>query len=637
MPRTHTTVWCCAAVATLIAVPARADGELDTTFGTNGVAILALPVQDISTIGGTTETVGMTASVSVARLSPAGTILGSPLISPQSVITRPTALVRNGITGDIWAAGYRAKKFCLFPSPTGCRGTAYTYTAQFARFSATGALIASYEGGDCVGTKMLVDQNGPIAVCVSQPFRRASQVVRLNTEGDQLALTVSAAFSDRSADALLRDGSSGAYYIGGYACSVVQCKDAQYVMRLSAASLVLDPSYGAWGVAQVLSLPIGDVGGMALDDSARIVIGGSYGASRPGYEGQLFRSGYLARLTGAGLLDPTFSAGGVVQGLPESVIDVTTDVDSKVYALGETLLRRFNVDGDRDSRFASSANAQNLTGGSWRSMRFADSSRSSAYLLGSTVSGASMVAKVLLNSGFAPRLTHTTLRASPTETSSGQAVTFTATVTGSDPTGSVMFMDGTELMTDPVTLSSSTATYSTSALAPGSHNISAVYDGDSSNGASASPPVAETVYVLPVASTTALSSSPATINVGEAATFTATVTGFNPTGTVTFIDGSATLGNPIELSSGSASLTTTALAAGTHSVAASYSGDAANAGSTSAAVTETVTAYATSGGSGGGSVTWIDLVTVLLLALARLAAPGRQAPASSLVAELPGG
>src|SRR5215469_4409475 len=165
MPRTHTTVWCCAAVATLIAVPARADGELDTTFGTNGVAILALPVQDISKIGGTTEAVGIRGSVSIVRLSPAGTILGSPLISPQSVITRPTALVRNGITGDIWAAGYRAKKFCLFPSPTGCRGTAYTYAAQCARFSATGALIASYEGGNCVGTKMLVDKDGPIAVC----------------------------------------------------------------------------------------------------------------------------------------------------------------------------------------------------------------------------------------------------------------------------------------------------------------------------------------------------------------------------------------------------------------------------------------------------------------------------------------
>jgi hypothetical protein len=697
------------AAATLAAMPVWADGELDKSFGTNGVAILTLPVQDISTMGGITEAVGMGTRLSVVRLSPTGTVMGSPQISPQNEITALTALVRDSVTGDIWAAGYRAKKFCLFPSPTGCRGTAYTYTAQFARFSATGALIASYEGGNCVGTKIHVDQNGPIAVCVSQPYVRELHVVRLNTEGGQLNLTVSAAFSDRSASALLRDGSSGAYYIGGYACNGFQCKDAQYVMRLEADSLAPDTSYAASGVAQVLSLPIGDVLGMALDNSARIVLGGSYGASRPGYDGQLFRSGYLARLTGTGVLDPTFGAGGVVQGLPDRVIDVATDVDSKVYALDATVLRRFNIDGGRDSRFASGANAQNFTGGSWRSMRFADSSRSSAYLLGSTASGASMVAKVLLKSSFVPYLSHTTLRPSETKLSSGQAVTFTATVTGSDPTGSVMFMDGTELLTDPITLTSGTATYSTSALAPGSHSISAVYDGDSNNGASASPTVAETVYVLPVASTTALSSSAATITSGEAATFTATVTGFNPTGTVTFTDGSATLGNPIELSSGSASLTTTALAAGTHSIAAvyggdtanaasasqpvieavkaltrialatsaativqgesitltatvtgstptgtvafmdgsgslgapvglsagsarlataglavgshsiiaTYSGDAANAGSTSPAVTETVTTHATSGGSGGGSVTWIDLVTVLLLALAR--------------------
>jgi hypothetical protein len=117
MPRTRTTVWCCAAVASLIAVPARADGELDTTFGTNGVAILALPVQDISTIGGTTEAVGITGSVSVVRLSPAGTVMGSPQISLQSVITRLTALVRDSVTGDIWAAGYRAKKNLLVSQP----------------------------------------------------------------------------------------------------------------------------------------------------------------------------------------------------------------------------------------------------------------------------------------------------------------------------------------------------------------------------------------------------------------------------------------------------------------------------------------------------------------------------------------
>ena len=43
MPRTHPAVWCCAAVASLIAVPAWADGELDMSFGTNGVVKLDFP------------------------------------------------------------------------------------------------------------------------------------------------------------------------------------------------------------------------------------------------------------------------------------------------------------------------------------------------------------------------------------------------------------------------------------------------------------------------------------------------------------------------------------------------------------------------------------------------------------------
>ena len=619
------------AVATLTAMPAWADGELDASFGTNGVATLAVPVQDISTINGTIEAAGIWTglaggSVAVVRLSPAGTVMGSPQISHQSAITSLTALVRDGVTGDIWAAGYRTRENCHV-GPV-CIALS---TPQFARFSATGALIASYEGGNCVGKKMLVDESGPIAVCVTVS---SFAEVRLNTQGSQLALTTSAAFSSRSAGALLRDSSSGAYYIGGYACSVSQCKDAQYVMRLDASLLVPDPSYGVSGVAQVLSLPIGDVQGMAPDNSARIVVGGGYGASRPGFEGQLFTSGYLARLTGTGLLDPTFRAGGVVQGLPEPVIDLATDVDSAVYALGATQLRRFNVDGDRDPRFASSANAQNLTGGSWTSMRFADSSRSSAYLLGSTASGASMVAKVLLNSGFVPYFTHTALRASATEVSRGQAITFTATVTGSarsTPTGSVVFMDGTELLTDPVTLISGTATYSTSALAPGSHSISAVYDGDSNNGPGASRTVTETVYKLPVASTTVVSTSAAKITVGDAVTFAATVAGFNPTGTITFTDGSVTLGSPVTLSSGSAWLTTSALGAGTHSITAAYSGDAANAASASAAVVETVNAQPASGGGansgvgGGGSVTWADLVAALLVALGRSRCTGREA------------
>jgi hypothetical protein len=78
------------------------------------------------------------------------------------------------------------------------------------------------------------------------------------------------------------------------------------------------------------------------------------------------------------------------------------------------------------------------------------------------------------------------------------------------------------------------------------------------------------------------------------------VTGLNPTGTVTFTDGSRTLGAPTNLSAGSARLTTAGLAVGSHSISAAYSGDSNNAASTSPVVAETVNAVTMDHGGSGG-------------------------------------
>jgi hypothetical protein len=85
--------------------------------------------------------------------------------------------------------------------------------------------------------------------------------------------------------------------------------------------------------------------------------------------------------------------------------------------------------------------------------------------------------------------------------------------------------------------------------------------------------------------TTALTSSPNPTNCGQAVTFTATVTsqGFKstPTGTVSFYDGTTNIGNSNLNSSGVATLTTSTLAVGTHSMTATYNGDSNFASSTS--------------------------------------------------------
>lgn len=88
---------------------------------------------------------------------------------------------------------------------------------------------------------------------------------------------------------------------------------------------------------------------------------------------------------------------------------------------------------------------------------------------------------------------------------------------------------------------------------------------------------------------TTVSSSKNPTNVGESVTFTASVTPSAATGTVTFFDGTTSLGTA-QLSGGMATLPTTALAAGSHSISASYSGDATYSGSTSTAITQTVNA-----------------------------------------------
>jgi uncharacterized repeat protein (TIGR03803 family) len=89
------------------------------------------------------------------------------------------------------------------------------------------------------------------------------------------------------------------------------------------------------------------------------------------------------------------------------------------------------------------------------------------------------------------------------------------------------------------------------------------------------------------ATTTTLTSSRNPSVVGQSVTFTATVTGNSPTGTVEFFVGSTGLGSR-PLSNGGAALSTPRLVAGTHSITAVYSGDANNAPSTSAAVKQVV-------------------------------------------------
>jgi hypothetical protein len=171
----------------------------------------------------------------------------------------------------------------------------------------------------------------------------------------------------------------------------------------------------------------------------------------------------------------------------------------------------------------------------------------------------------------------------------GQSVTFTATVSSSTAgsiTGTVSFLDGSTTL-GTATLSSGHASFTTTALAAGTHSISADYSGDSNYLASNSPAFSETI--AKDNTTTSLTASADPASFGQAVTFTATLTssaGPVP-GTVTFKDGSTTLGTA-NLSGGKATFTTSSLAVGSHSIAAIYGGSTNFNSSSSAALSETI-------------------------------------------------
>ena len=91
-------------------------------------------------------------------------------------------------------------------------------------------------------------------------------------------------------------------------------------------------------------------------------------------------------------------------------------------------------------------------------------------------------------------VTTTSINSSLNPSPLGAGVTFTATISGgSSPTGTVQFMDNGTPLGLPVPVSASQAQLATSALAAGTHIISAAYSGDTNNAGSTSSGFAQTV------------------------------------------------------------------------------------------------------------------------------------------------
>jgi Bacterial Ig-like domain (group 3) len=195
-----------------------------------------------------------------------------------------------------------------------------------------------------------------------------------------------------------------------------------------------------------------------------------------------------------------------------------------------------------------------------------------------------------------PAATTTAVSSSPNPSVFSQPVTFTATVTATPPgsgvpTGTVTFKDGATTLGTGTLDGSGHAPLPISTLAAGSHSITAVYGGSTSFNTSTSPTLTQAVNSDTTTTTTVTSSLNPSVH-NQAVTFTATVAAnapgtATPTGTVTFKDGTRTLGSG-SLSAGHASFTISNLSKGTHSITAVYGGSSSFLTSTSPVLTQTV-------------------------------------------------
>jgi len=181
-----------------------------------------------------------------------------------------------------------------------------------------------------------------------------------------------------------------------------------------------------------------------------------------------------------------------------------------------------------------------------------------------------------------------TLASAPNPSLLNQSVTFTATITTpyGMPTGNLQFTDnGMFLGLMPIG-ANGVATFTTSSLTAGSHDIETNYGGNIQYGKAQAGITQTVLNNLPVQETLTSSLNPSLRN--QSVTFTATVSSAHgtPSGTIVFSDGSQALGT-VALTNGGAAFTTSALGKGIHTIAANYSGDADFANS-SASVTQVV-------------------------------------------------
>jgi sugar lactone lactonase YvrE len=201
-------------------------------------------------------------------------------------------------------------------------------------------------------------------------------------------------------------------------------------------------------------------------------------------------------------------------------------------------------------------------------------------------SSAALAQDVLAPSGI-------TISSAPNPSTYGIPVVFTISVPSTGnlaATGTVNILDGsTQIGTVSLAGSPAAATFTTSTLAVGSHQITAAYLGDTNYGAGTSAPI--TQVVTQVQTTTTLTAAPNPGFAGGPVALTATVAPVQgvatPTGLVVFTSGGVTLGSAALTATGTATINPV-FNVGAFSIVATYTGTTNDAGSASAPLALTI-------------------------------------------------
>ena len=194
--------------------------------------------------------------------------------------------------------------------------------------------------------------------------------------------------------------------------------------------------------------------------------------------------------------------------------------------------------------------------------------------------------------------TTTTLGVSPAgPVTAGTSVTLTATISPSAAAGTVQFFDGATAIPGAAPVTAGSASKPVATLTVGTHSLSAQFiptDPTAFVGSTSAAQSLEVDNPPPGTTTTGLTVVPVgPVVAGTSVTLNASVAPTTATGSVQFMDGATALGSPVVTAAGKASLPTSALTVGSHSLTAVFTPDtAAFTGSTSSVVTLVVTAPA---------------------------------------------